>query len=103
MAFTMYFYEKTTLTLGITSSDTGKNLPPSVIPTWSIDNGNLAVLAPSRTGLTCDVLGRAPGTVNVTAKMVKPDGTQAQTTFQIVISAGTPDTLTISASNPQRQ
>lgn len=104
MAFTMNFYEKTTLTVGVTASDTGNTFTTlGVTPTWSIDNANLAVLVPSRDGRTCDVLARAPGTATVTCRLTKPDGTQATATFQIVISAAVPDTLTISASRPTRQ
>jgi hypothetical protein len=103
-AFTMNFYEKTTLTVAVTASDTGNTFTNlGVVPTWTIDNPNLAVLAPARDGRTCDVFARAPGTITVTCKLVKPDGTQAQATFQIVISAAVGDTLTLSASRPVRQ
>jgi hypothetical protein len=104
---TLQFFEKTHLTLGITSSQSGNNINPgSAIATWTVDNPAIVALSPAPSGLTCECRAKAPGTCTVTATL-RPPGAQGGAaitgTITVTVLGGVPDTLTISASNPLRQ
>jgi hypothetical protein len=101
---TLQYFEKTHLTLGITSSLSGSNINPgSAIPTWTVDNPAIVALSPAPSGLTCECRAKSPGTCTVTATLRPPGGAPITGTITVTVLGGSPDTLIISASNPLRQ
>ena len=68
----------------------GSVLPPGVVPQWTSSDVTIATVSQSAdpTGMTCVLTGVANGSITLTVSATLPDGTVAQGSVSIPISAG---------------
>lgn len=76
--------------------------PYDAAPTWSIDNGQVAVLAPSADGTTCDVVAGLPGSASVS--VAATIGGKAFTgAYAAVVTPGDAASIAVNATAPVAQ
>lgn len=77
---------------------TGFDQPPA----WSIDDTTIATLAPAADGMSCDVIGQAPGNANVSVAGVAA-GVSYAGALVVPVTAGDPAAIKLTAGAPVAQ
>lgn len=93
------------VTIGIEIDD-AKGFPTGTAfdqpPAWSIDDTTIATLAPAADGMSCDVLGQAPGNANVSVAGVAA-GVSYAGSLVVPVTAGDPASIKLTAGAPVAQ